>query len=112
MTSEPIHAREYECVCGFVSSRAGVSVHQRTCEDAIAYRRKGKSTMRSLIERHNMVKLFMRLTEEMGVDADFVIRDGNKSACRRARRNLSQLRKLTIPLRKLLLEAVKDDEES
>lgn len=55
------------------------------------------------------VKEFASLVDAMCVDAEHAIRCNNKSAGRRARVALSDLNKKIIPLRKIILDAMKNN---
>ena len=104
---------EFKCVCGKgCSSQPGLTLHQKTCEDAIQAKQNGKPTVLAdddnPITFHESIAEIVGLVNEMAPDADRCLREKNKSAGKRARTALNMLRKKCTPLRQMLLQTMKD----
>lgn len=99
------------CVCGkFCTSKAGLTLHQRSCKVAQEAKEKGLPMTREteIITNENSyteeVQKFLNLVKEMAVDANKAIAGNNKSAGRRARMALTNIKNMITPLRKNILE--------
>ena len=104
--------RKYTCVCSKVcTSLAGLTLHQKSCNDAVEAKTSGRPTMVSEgdegREFDSDVQSIVELVAEMSVDADRCLTESNKSAGKRARKALNEIKKKITPLRKRILEVMK-----
>jgi hypothetical protein len=98
------------CICGKVcTSKAGLILHHRNCEEAQkALKEGGSAVQESDVQEPEIqyvpeVQEIVSLVKEMAFDAHRAIQEGNKSAGRRARNSLNELKHKITPLRKLIL---------
>jgi hypothetical protein len=102
------------CVCGKVcTSKAGFTLHSRKCVYAKEAERNGDSVVKDTdivenIEFVSMVQDFVDKVQEMAVDANKALLYGNRSAGRRARMVLSVLKEKITPMRREILESMKE----
>lgn len=102
---------EFKCVCGkSCSSQPGLTLHQKSCEDAQKARESGQPTLLNSnnepVSFHPDVQEIVNLVNEMAIDADRCLKEGNKSAGKRARSSLNTLRKRCPEMRKTILQAM------
>lgn len=96
---------EIRCGCGQIcTSRAGLTLHQKKCE------MRGSE----LVDRPEKPDCFHPLVQELAslfyqvvTDSNSAFKDLNKSACRRARLNLLDIKEKIKPLRRELLTVAK-----
>lgn len=103
---------ELKCVCGkMCSSQPGLTLHQKNCEEAVAAKESGQSTILTEdgkpVTFESAVQKIVDLVNEMAQDADRCLKEKNKSAGRRARKSLNELRKMCPELRKILLDTTR-----
>ena len=105
------------CVCGRVcSSHAGFALHQKKCVKVIEAKKAGRPIMHesSKIESEIVlledIRNFLSLAETIAYDANKALTTNNKSAGRRARILLLDLKNKIIPLRRSVLKATKVSE--
>lgn len=96
------------CICGKIcTSKPGITMHQKQCIPARVNIKKGLSAV--VNNEHLDVPLCVEakelfdLAEQTSLDLHYALLSGNKSAGRRARVGLNELRKLILPLKKLTL---------
>jgi hypothetical protein len=98
------------CVCGKVcTSKPGLVLHQKKCDNVKQAIIKGKQTTSDcdVQEAHIYTKEVQELVNMMkdaAIDTSKALTTGNKSAGRRARNLLNDLKKKITPLRKLILK--------
>ena len=104
----------YKCVCGkLCSSQPGLTLHQKSCEKAQEAKEAGQPNVNTEdesgdpIRHHKEIQKFIAIVNEMAMDADRCLNEKNKSAGRRARKSLNEIRKLIKPLRVSILESMK-----
>ena len=102
------------CVCGRIcTSSAGLTLHQVNCPKvAECKRKKLPITQETNIIEHNValcrdVQGFVDLVNEMSIDAHNALQGRSKSAGRRARSALLDIRKMITPLRSKILVKMK-----
>jgi hypothetical protein len=101
------------CICGkYCTSKPGLTLHQFTCTAALAAKQCGQPTTRPLNTQTREdyipeVEAFYKLTEAACRDAQKAIIMRNKSAGKRSRRSLLELRTAILLLRKKILFSMK-----
>lgn len=103
------------CVCGKVcTSKPGLTLHQRKCKEAADAKAKGLPMNKDVdiiqpeAEYHPEVQELFEMVKTMSIDADRALREGNKSAGRRARIALTAIKKKVTPLRDQILKKMKE----
>ena len=113
MRRTPELSQLVQCVCGrLCSSRAGLTLHQRRCGPAIEARAQERPTSQPILldqpdAYSGQVKAFWELADLAAFNAERAIHDGNKSAARRARVRLNELRRRIPALRRVILASVR-----
>jgi hypothetical protein len=104
------------CVCGkLCTSKPGLTLHQRNCAEAQAAIKASQPAILAsgIIEPEIKylpeVQELSDLMKDLAVDAHQAITNRNKSAGRRARAALIQLKEKITPLRKLILQSMRDE---
>lgn len=103
------------CVCRkLCTSKPGLTLHHRKCKVAQEDIRAGrdgilKTNIIESVEYIDQAKEFLNLAQEAAADIHFVLAEGNRSAGRRARVTLNCLRQKIVPLRRLILEKIKNN---
>jgi hypothetical protein len=99
------------CICGkLCTSKPGLTLHQRMCEKALEALKKSESTtmpsgiLEPEIQYDADIQVFLDKVKDISIDAHLAISVGNKSAGKRARTALIELRNSIIPLRKKILD--------
>lgn len=99
------------CVCNkMCTSKAGLVLHQRYCEAVQVAIKEGKpTTIKSDVNKVEIdlvpeVAEIVGIVDNMSLDAHKAITEGNKSAGRRARGLLNDLKHKITPLRKKILD--------
>jgi len=102
------------CICGrLCSSKPGLTLHQKCCKLAREAKQKGESTIQKSsivgpeVNYIPEVQEICDLFKNACLDAHNAIANKNKSAGRRARIMLLDLRSRIIPLRRHLLQIIK-----
>lgn len=106
------------CVCGKIcTSKPGLTLHQRRCKQAQRAEREGEPMVQDSdvvpgnTEYAKPVQEMIDMVTEMAGDADRALRNGNKSAGRRARTILIAMKKKITPLRDQILAEMKKPKE-
>lgn len=101
------------CICEqLCTSKPGLTLHQRTCvkaKEAISRGKSGVLRSGAMEAEPTYVKDVQELVDimkDLALDAHCAITEKNKSAGRRARTSLLQLKAKITPLRKLILKKV------
>ena len=103
------------CVCGRVcTSAAGLTLHQLHCDDASKAKSRGLPMTKEtdIVENHEYCKEvqdLVNLVNNIAVDAQSALQNSNKSAGRRARTTLVNLKKISTPLRAKILDSMNKD---
>lgn len=102
------------CICGkLCTSKPGLTLHQRNCGEAQEAIKAGQpATLASGVIEPEIkyiqeVQELSDLVKDLVVDAHQAIVDRNKSAGRRARASLIQLKERITPLRKQILKSMR-----
>jgi len=107
------HRDHLLCVCGKLCfSKPGLANHQKKCLVAKEARCNGSKLSKKVVmddvEYVKEIQGFVSLSDEIAVDAHNAMVMGNKSAARRARNKLNDLRRRILEIRKMLLDKVKN----
>jgi hypothetical protein len=103
------------CICGkLCTSKAGLVLHQRMCDKACDAIKAGlptthESHIQPYIDYHQNIKCLINIVSDIANDADKALKTGNKSAGRRSRVKLLELRDMIIPLRDEILNNMKNN---
>jgi hypothetical protein len=102
------------CVCGKIcTSRPGLTLHQRNCEEVEKAKKVGKPIVQGIkiikqeIEFIPEVKEIVDMVNSLAPDANRAILEHNKSAGRRARIVLTEVKNRITPLRRKILVEMK-----
>lgn len=107
------HRDHLLCVCGKLCfSNPGLANHQKKCSMAQEAKSNGSKPSRKVVLDDVVyvkeIQGFVSLSEEIAADAHNAMVMGNKSAARRARNKLNDLRHKIPEIRKMLLDKVKN----
>ena len=103
------------CICGkLCTSKPGFTLHQRNCERAKSAMENNEPTTKQINTAEPEMKFVTSVQElvdmvkDLAIDAHRSLTENNKSAGRRARIALTQLKSKITPLRKTILDKMKE----
>lgn len=111
-----VNKNHYLCACEKLCfSQSGLTNHQKICSVAIEAKGNGFDHVKK-VELNGVVEVkytkeiqdFISLAELIAIDANNTMVTGNKSAARRARNRLNDLRHMIPKIRKILLDRIKE----